>query len=95
MVVTFLFSFMPWPVSCPCVRVVLEFWCLTVTFLMSVAFHFLLRVLVKAVMMNKKITGERLSPWQNPTVWSIWVSSFLILRVTLRLVYNLLMAELS
>ena len=46
---------------------VLEFWCLTVTFLMSVAFHFLLSVLVKAVMMNKKITGERLSPWRNPT----------------------------
>ncbi len=66
--VTCLFVFMSWPVSCPCVEVVFEFWWWTLTFLMSVAFHFFSNVSAKAVMMNRKITGDRLSPWQTPTV---------------------------
>ena len=66
--VTLLFTFMSLPVRCLCVRVVFEFWWWTVTSLMSVAFHFFSSVSAKAVMMNRKITGDKLSPWRTPTV---------------------------
>ncbi len=64
-------------------------------FFISVAFHFFSSVSAKAVMRNRKITGDRLSSWQTPTIWSISACSFPIFRVTLRSVYSLLIAELN
>ncbi len=46
--------------------------------------HFLSNISEKAVMTKRKITGDRLSPCRTPTVWSMSVDSFPILRVTCR-----------
>ena len=72
-----------WPVSCP-----EDNWssgvCSASTRLIPAACHFLSSISENAVMTKRNITGERLSPCRTPTVWSMSVLSFPILRVTWR-----------
>ena len=70
------------PVSCPFGRFAVGV-CSVWTFGRFAADHFLSSVSANAVMMNRKMTGERLSPWRTPTVWFILAISFPIFSVTL------------
>lgn len=55
--------------------------CSASTWLIPAACHFLFSISENAVMMNRNITKNRLSPCLTPTVWSMSVVSFPILSV--------------
>ena len=90
-------SFFLWPVSCPLINYsgVSKDTLLNSAFGFSAADHSASRVSAKAAIMNRKITGERLSPCLTPTFCGISDFSLPIFKITLRLVYNLLIASQS
>ena len=53
-------------------------------FLILDSVHVISNISEKAVMIIRKITGDRLSPWRTPTVCAIVAFSVPILRVTVR-----------
>lgn len=65
----------------------LESWssgvCSASTRLIPASFHLLSSISENAVMTNRNITGDKLSPCRTPTVCSMSVDSFPILSVTL------------